>query len=70
MSEFIKRWSAKLGALAATSWPDNRIQIGRMHVLGELLNFEKTVINELETAAEAAKQNAELEEMDVEFEYE
>lgn len=62
--------SAKLNALSATNWADNRVAIGRMSVYGELAGMENGSISDFENMALQEQQARAQAEMDAELEYE
>lgn len=69
---FENRYNAtKLATLAATTWPENRINTGKLQILGELLQLEAGFANEFEQIAMHRMAEQEQKEVeDAEFDYE
>ena len=60
----------KLNVLSATSWEDNRVAIGRMSVLGDMLKLQESTAAEFESMALDAQESEAEVVIDGELEYE
>ncbi len=61
---------SKIAMLQAEDWPTNRVCAGRLSVLGEILQFEDGTENEFQQLVEAAKAEAEEEQVTGELDFE